>query len=241
MLAISEFINEKNITSPFQLFESQQFLMIDDFMPRDFIYQYFLPEVKQCEPFVHRVNLAGIKKSGSVSAHDIKTHAPELFTLYHSDWVRERIEEIVGEKLFVCPDHDPHALALYYYTKPGDHIGVHFDKSFYRGRRYTVLLGLIQDSIASKLICYPHATKWKRRRNPIEIYTHPGMLVVFNGDVLWHEVTPLAENEKRVILSMEYVTDQRMSTVNQFISSCKDRWFYFGKRCGSDLVRFWAP
>ena len=61
-------------------------------------------------------------------------------------------------------------------------------------------------------------------------YTHPGTLVVFYGDVLWHEVTPLAENEKRVILTMEYVTDPRMSWCNQFISNFKDKLLYFGKR-----------
>jgi len=230
MLAMHEFISEKNIAFSPKEFKSQQFLMIDDFIPRDFVYRYFLPEVMQCEPFTHRVNLPGIKKSGSVSAHHIKIHAPELFALYHSDWMKEQVEKSVGEKLFVCPERDPHAVALYYYTEAGDHIGVHFDKSFYRGQRYTVLLGLIQDSVNSKLMCYPDATKWNRRKNPLEIYTYPGMLVIFNGDVLWHEVTPLAENEKRVVLSMEFVTDQRMSTVNRFISDCKDKWFYFGKR-----------
>ena len=138
-------------------------------------------------------------------------------------------ESIVGETLFPCPDHDPHAVALYHYTEPGDHIGVHYDKSFYRGRRYTVLFGLIQDSTASKLVCYPGATKAHRRKNPLEIMTHPGTLVIFEGNTLWHEVTPLAENEKRVILTMEYVTDQRMSTVNRWVSNFKDRWLYFGK------------
>ena len=91
------------------------------------------------------------------------------------------------------------------------------------------MLGLIQDSIASKLVCYPGATKFNRRKNPLDIYTHPGTLVLFNGDSIWHEVTPLAENEKRVIVTMEYVTDQRMTRMNRFVSHFKDKLLYFGK------------
>jgi len=61
------------------------------------------------------------------------------------------------------------------------------------------------------------------------VYTHPGTLVVFDGDTLWHEVTPLAENEKRVILTLEYVTDNRMTKINRFVSHFKDRLLYFGR------------
>ena len=107
---------------------------------------------------------------------------------------------------------------------------MHYDKSFYRGHRYTVLLGMIQDSIASKLVCYPGSTKLNRRKNPMAVYTHPGTLVIFDGDSLWHEVTPLAENERGVILTMEFVTDNRMTPLNRFVSHLKDRILYFGNQ-----------
>ena len=63
----------------------------------------------------------------------------------------------------------------------------------------------------------------------MDVLTHPGTLVIFNGDSLWHEVTPLGENEKRVILTMEFVTDNKMTRWNRFISHTKDRFLYFGK------------
>jgi hypothetical protein len=144
--------------------------------------------------------------------------------------MKKFVEQIVGEPLHLCPKDDPHAVALYHYTEVGDHIGVHYDKSFYRGRRYTVLLGMIQDSVSSKLVCYPGSTKLNRRKNPIEVFTHPGTLVIFDGDALWHEVTPLADNERRVILTMEFVTDSRMTTLNRVVSHLKDRLLYFGKK-----------
>ena len=80
--------------------------------------------------------------------------------------MKKFIENIVGEPLMTCPEDDPHAVALYHYTEPGDHIGVHYDKSFYKGRRYTVLLGLIQDSVESKLMCFLGANKLDRRKKP---------------------------------------------------------------------------
>ena len=43
--------------------------------------------------------------------------------------------------LKLCPDEDPHACALYFYTEAGGHMGYHYDTSYYRGARYTVLVG----------------------------------------------------------------------------------------------------
>lgn len=220
----------KNLTEYQKQFQKHKFLIIDQFISPKFVINHFHPEIKNCAPYVHRVKVPSFKKSGSVSSQNLEKHAPNLFKLYQSTILKQFIEKIVGENLNLCPTDDPHAVALYHYTEPGDHIGVHYDKSFYRGRRYTVLLGMIQDSVASKLVCYPGSNKLNRRKNPLNVYTHPGTLVVFDGDILWHEVTPLAENEKRIILTMEYVTDNRMTPINRFFSHFKDRLLYFGKK-----------
>lgn len=205
-------------------------LVIPEFITPDFVSRHFLPEVEKSLHCVHRVNVPKFKTSGSVSSHHLKMHAPNIYALYQSHNMKQFVETVVGEPLFLSPEHDPHAVALYHYTQPGDHIGVHYDKSFYRGRRYTVLLGLIQQSVGSKLVCYLGANKLNRRKNPMNVYTHPGTLVLFEGNALWHEVTPLSNNERRVILTMEYVTDQRMSPINRLVSHIKDRLLYFGKK-----------
>src|SRR3990167_2132543 len=210
-------------------FQRQQFLVIPQFLPQSYVQDHYLSEVNDCDAHVHRVHVGRFKKSGSVSSQLLKKYAPSLYSLYHSDALKQYVEKIVGESVKLCPDSDPHAVALYYYTEPGDHIGVHYDKSFYRGQRYTVLFGLIQNSAASQLICYPGASKLNRRKNPVTVHTYPGTLVIFSGNTLWHEVTPLAKNEKRVILTMEFVTDVRMTPWNRFISHTKDRFLYFGK------------
>lgn len=226
---IEEFIREEDVARYAQQYKPHDMLVIRNFMPPEYVNENYLPEVENCTKFIHRVKVPKFKKSGSVSRNILKQYAPQLFALYESNTMKQFIEDIVGVSLYRCPQCDPHAVALYHYTEPGDRIGVHYDKSFYKGRRYTVLLGMIQDSVESKLVCYPGATKANRRKNPVEVFTHPGTLVVFNGDTLWHEVTALGENERRVILTMEYLTDPRISTLNRIVSNIKDRYLYFGK------------
>lgn len=215
-----------------QQYRSHEVLVIDDLLPPEFVATKLLPEVELCKQYIHRVKVGTFKKSGSVGRDTLQHHAPNIFSLYTSEKMLRFVESIVGEKLFLCPEWDQHAAALYYYTEPGDCIGVHYDKSFYRSKRFTVLIGLIQDSVSSKLVCYMGATKVNRRANPRDVMTHPGCFVVFNGDKLWHEVTPLGEgeNERRVILTLEYVTDPRISFFNRFITNLKDRYLYFGKQ-----------
>jgi hypothetical protein len=55
-------------------------------------------------------------------------------------------------------------------------------------------------------------------------------MVIFNGDKLWHAVTPLGEGEERVALTMEYVTNQEMGRFKRVYSNLKDAFAYFGFR-----------
>lgn len=227
---INDAIHSQNVALLTDQYKQQsEMLVIEDFLPPEFVKEHYVPEVEYCSQYVHRVNVRGFKKSGSVSYNNIKRHAPNLFQLYRLEIMKDFIQTIVGKELMCCPERDSHATALYYYTEPGDRIKVHYDKSFYRGKRYTVLLGMIQNSEHSKLVCYPGATKRNMKMNPVAIATHPGTLIIFNGDTLWHEVTPLSHQERRVILTMEYITDTRMTFLNKLISDFKDRFLYFGK------------
>lgn len=226
--ALQTSIAELDLPTLSRTYHQQDLLVLPNFLPDNFVQSYLLPEVKNCSKLIHRVHVPGFKKSGSVGRSMLKKTAPVLASLYELSVVRQFIEGIVNDVLLPCPSWDQHGVALYYYTEPGDRINVHYDKSFYRGKRFTVLLGMIQDSTHSKLICYPGASKRHRRKNPMEVLTHPGTLVIFNGDTLWHEVTPLGEDEYRAILTLEFLTDQRISFFNKWVTNCKDRFLYFG-------------
>jgi hypothetical protein len=188
-----------------------------------------LADVERVRPAVHRSYIPRHKKGGSVSYFTLVEEAPAILALYRSPAFLALLQRVAGQPLQRCPERDPHACALYFYTEPGDHIGFHYDTSYYRGARYTVLVGLVERS-SSRLVCQP----WKRdpRRQPEEVRlsTEPGTLVFFNGDKLWHAITPLGKGEERVSLTLEYVTDPRMSPFKRFVSNMKDSIAYFGFR-----------
>jgi hypothetical protein len=135
-----------------------------------------------------------------------------------------------------CPDTDPHAYALYFYTKPGDHIGWHYDTSYYYGRRYTLLLGVVDES-SCKLEYRLHTREPGLPVVEAAVQLPPGGLVFFDGDKLQHRITPLGVNERRVSLTFEYVTDPSMGRFQRFVSNMKDAIAYFGFR---QVFRQWT-
>jgi hypothetical protein len=134
----------------------------------------------------------------------------------------------VNEELLLCPDNDPHSCALYYYTQPGDHIGYHFDKSYYKGKRYTVLMGLIERSEQCRLVARLRTPGSTEDVSDQPVPLDPGSLVIFNGDTLWHAVTPLGPREERIVLTLQYVTNQEMGPFQRAFSNLKDVFAYFG-------------
>jgi hypothetical protein len=55
------------------------------------------------------------------------------FSWHSQDFLHKLMKNEVN--LLECPPEDPHSHALYYYTEPGDHIGYHYDSSFYKVMR----------------------------------------------------------------------------------------------------------
>jgi hypothetical protein len=208
--------------------EHNEFLCLPRFLPQAVIDECLIPSVAQLKPQLNRNYIPGHKKGGSVSYFQVRRDAPVFLDLYRSPAFMDFLSRLVGAPLMVCPENDPHACALYYYTEPGDHIGFHYDTSYYKGARYTVLMGLIDRSPSCRLVCHLYKDDPTRRMQEMEIATEPGTVVIFNGDKLWHAVTPLGEGEERAVLTLEYVTNQEMSPFKRLYSNLKDAFAYFG-------------
>lgn len=185
--------------------------------------------VDSLEREVNRNYLPGHKQGGSISRHSIDTAAPQIAALYRAPALLAWLEQLAGEPLQLSPDDDPHAYALYFYTRPGDHIGWHYDTSYYAGRRYTLLLGVVDQS-SCRLEYQLHTREVDRSSSSGAIQIPPGGLVFFDGDRLRHRITPLGVGERRVSLTFEYVTDPAMSFGRRLISNFKDAFAYFGIR-----------
>jgi hypothetical protein len=204
------------------------FVYLEDFLPADTTAR-LVAAVSAVEGAVNRNYLPGHKQGGSVSRHTIDELAPEVAELYRSPALLAWLEQLTGERLQVSPAADPHAYALYFYTREGDHIGWHYDTSYYRGKRYTLLLGVIDES-SCRLDYELHTREPGVATVPGSVRYPPGALVFFDGNKLRHRVTPLKVGERRVSLTFEYVTDPSMHAWWRLISNLKDAVAYFGLR-----------
>lgn len=213
-----------------EYWEQNEFVFLPQFLPRTTVEAALVPEVERLKPDLNRNYIPKHKKGGSVSYFTLIEKAPVFLELYRSPAFVRFLSRLVGTRLMLCPDHDPHSCALYYYTEPGDHIGFHYDTSYYKGARYTILMGLVDRSELCRLVCQLYKDDPSRETKELSLATAPGDVVIFNGDKLWHAVTPLGEGEERVALTLEYVTSQEMGAFKRLYSNLKDAFAYFGIR-----------
>ncbi len=211
-----------------EYWDQNECVFIPHFLPVDALAP-LLDDVERLASEVHRNYVPRHKKGGSVSHFAIAKEGPVLFEFYRSPEFRGFLSRLVNADLKLCPDDDPHACALYCYTEAGDHMGFHYDTSYYKGARYTVLFGLIQQS-SSHLLCRLHTRQPGREPQDLSLETTPGSMVIFNGDKVYHGVSPSQAGERRVVFTMEYVTNQEMGRAKRLFSNLKDAFAYFGVR-----------
>lgn len=224
---VTDLISSGNVEEWTRQYWAQgEFLALERLMKPSLIAE-LMQEVDRVRPKINRNFIPKHKKGGSVSYYLLQESAPEILAFYqHPEWIK-MLSRIVGAPLLLCPDHDPHACALYFYTEPGDHIGYHYDTSYYKGARYTVLIGL-RDQSSSRLVCRLHTKDSGQAVQELSLATEPGTFILFNGDKLHHAVTPLAKGEERIVLTLQYVTDPGMSFTHRWFSNMKDAVGYFG-------------
>jgi len=205
-----------------------EFLLVERFLDEAAVAP-LVADANRMRTEINRNYIPKHKKGGSVSYFALSKKAPGILSLYQAPKFIDFLSKLAGARLLLCPDDDPHACALYFYTEPGDHIGFHYDTSYYKGARYTVLLGLVERS-SSRLVCQLYRGDPAHKTRELCVATEPGTLVFFNGDKLYHAVTPLGQGEERIVLTMQYVVSQKMGPFKRLLSNMKDAVAYFGLR-----------
>ncbi len=208
--------------------EQDEFVVVEDFLPTSVLEQWEA-QLPLLVPQIHRNYLPGHKKGGSVAYDTVRSVAPAITDVYHSPQLLGFLRRIVGAEMQECPSNDPHRCAFYAYTEEGDHMGFHYDTSYYKDRRWTLLVGFKDDS-SSRLLCHLHTAQPGHEVEKLELKMTPGMLVLFNGDKVYHSVTPVNAGETRYVVSMQFVTSGEMNPFMRFISNMKDAVAYFGLR-----------
>lgn len=165
------------------------------------------------------------KKGSTVSYETLQRAAPACVALYHSPELQQYVSTVTGTSVQPTPDRDQSSLSLLCYVEAGDHIQWHYDHNFYVGRHFTVLLPLVNSGVDGGL----SQSKFQRQLSGggVASYeTQPNSLVIFEGARVRHRATPVAAGDVRIVLSMTYTTDPRISRFKEAIRRIKDTAFY---------------
>ena len=100
--------------------------------------------------------------------------------------------------------------------KENDWINWHYDYNYYNGRFFTVLI-----PITNNLTCTEF--QFKNDDNEVKsVNLTNNNSICFEGNYLYHRASKLCKNEKRVMLSCQYVTNNEMSFLNKLRLKIKD-------------------
>jgi len=161
------------------------------------------------------------KKGITISTNNIIKYAPQLINYYQNELCKKVSQEI-NLKLYPTDLKFPTSCALLIYENEGDWINWHYDYNYYNGRFFTVLI-----PITNNITCTEF--QFKDSNNDVKsINLINNNSVCFEGNYLYHRASKLCNNQKRLILSCQFVTDNNMSLINKIRIKMKD-FAYIGK------------
>ena len=155
------------------------------------------------------------KKGITISTMNVVKYAPNLIHFYKYE-LSKIVSNKLKLKLFPTDLHLPTTCAILIYDNEGDWINWHYDYNYYNGRFFTVLI-----PITNSLTCTEF--QFKNDDNEIKsINLTNNNAICFEGNYLYHRASKLCKNEKRIILSCQYVTDNNMNMLNKLRLKLKD-------------------
>ncbi len=155
------------------------------------------------------------KKGITISTINIVKYAPNLIKFYQNDLCK-LVSKQLKLNLFPTDLNLPTSCALLIYENEGDWINWHYDYNYYDGRFFTLLI-----PITNNLTCTEF--QLKNDNNEIKsINLTNNNSICFEGNYLYHRASKLCKNEKRVILSCQYVTNNNINFINNIRLKIKD-------------------
>jgi hypothetical protein len=127
------------------------------------------------------------KKGGTVAYETLITAAPAVVAFFQSAKLTEFVSCVVGARVHPTPLNDQNSLSVLFYDRPGDHIGWHFDHNFYRGRRFTLLLAIVNEGLSEGGLSHA-ILKARVDAGEIDIHSPANTFVVFEGAMVCHKV-----------------------------------------------------
>jgi len=150
-----------------------------------------------------------------------------LLQLYYSNHFLNLLSHAVHKPIQRVTAADMNACSLLIYTKEGDYIDWHKDKSHYYGDRFVVLLTVINEN-ETKTDLSSNIFKYKYNNKIYEYKMKPNSIIIFKGSEIEHMATPIHNNEKRILLSMTFgdICLQKNNIFNTVYDKIKNYFLY---------------
>lgn len=152
--------------------------------------------------------LINVSRSGYMSGKEASAHIDDYIKDLLSPAFIESLSIAAGAHLTPSPFEDP--IFLKAYTDERDGMQWHYDQKLSIGRRYTLVIPLIEDPCNTSYLEVMDCATWQPRR--VNIPTNKGVL--YAGDKILHRVTDQTKNCTRVSLIMILYDDVRQSLWN---------------------------
>ena len=210
--------------------DNNQLAFVPRFLP-DRLVHSMIDEARSLLPHVHRTRLPFIRKAGTVGQDRIGASAPILHAVHRSAALLDLASRLSGIELSFKSERDAHAAALYCYERAGDHVGFHYDHcGCEETASYTATVGLVHETTA-RVEFQLFKDDPERPMRQLFVAMEPGSLVLFCGSRAYHRVTPLRENERRIVYSFAYVREgKKLTGVPRLVENFKDAILYFGPK-----------
>ncbi len=162
-----------------------------------------------------RVNISGWKAGKTVETKTILKLDPSVIDWY-CNFANDMSTLLNIETPLQPTSFDmPTSCALLIYNDEGDFINWHFDQNHFNGRFFTVLIPITSELTNTEYL-YRDANGDTKQIN------QQGGSIIFEGEKVFHMASKLGKNQRRVVLSLQYVTDDSINILNSFLMKIKD-------------------
>ena len=168
-----------------------------------------------------RAYIPGVRAGRTVLTATMVEQLPAVVDWYND--ATAAIGSVVGEPVYPTDLSLPTSCSLIVYDRAGDGINWHYDVNYFTGRFFTVLVPVNMDRTCSVFV-YRDAFG-EDREVELQSPEYAGQSVVFEGTLVYHKATALCAGQQRVVLSLQYATDTRLTLWNRLMTFVKDRAF----------------
>jgi hypothetical protein len=154
------------------------------------------------------------KHQKNISYVELKKEVPDIDDWYES--LSSVLSPYIDDTLKVVPKDIKTRICLVVYEKEGDYIDWHFDTNHYNGRFFTLLIPVSTESTCGNYVYKDHTEV----EQILEV--EKSQAIFFEGDKVFHRGKELCANQRRVILSLTFVTDDSMNVWNYCLHKVKE-------------------